>query len=202
MASDAPAHIRGLPRLEDASFIYRGYSGEDVAEIHDAASKLFTELDALAATDSTRYFVLGSYDSPDGRAGPKDRLETVRDHVNRDRLPALAFLLDDLDETNEHWANFYLKFRFTLIGTDYALLVAEDNDGGHELEMGEVPLADTYVFKRDYAEISIESDVEYEKFDAMMSTLFDVLEENGRLKRWNARDELLDAVDEVVAETA
>lgn len=94
-----------------------------------------------------------------------------------------------------------LKFRYTLIGTDYVLLVAEDNDGGHELELGEVPLPDTYAFKRDYEGISIESDVEYEKFDAMMSTLFDTMEENGQLKRWNTMEELPDAVDEVAAET-
>lgn len=202
MTSDTPAHIRDLPRLEDADFIYRGYSGEEVAAIHDAASKLFNELNALAAAANTRYFILGSYDSPEGREGPKDRLEAVRNCINQEPLRATAFLLDDLDETNEHWGNFYLKFRFTLIGTDYVLVVAEDNDGGHELELGEVPLADTYVFERDYANISIENDIEYEKFDAMMGTLFDVMEENGQLRRWSTTDELLEAVEDVVVETA
>lgn len=202
MTTDTPAHIRDLPRLDDADFIYQGYTGEEVAEIHDAAIKLFNELDALAATTNTRYFILGSYDSPEGREGPKDRLEAVRDHINQDSFPASAFLLDDLDETNEHWPNFYLKFRYTLIGTDYVLLIAEDNDGGHELELGEVPLADAYAFKRDYEGISIENDIEYEKFDAMMGTLFDLMEENGRLESWNTVEQLLLAVGEVVAETA
>lgn len=202
MTSDTPAHIRGLPRLEDAEFIYRWYDGEEVSEFHNAASRLFNEMNATAAADHTRYFILGNYDLPMGREGPKDRLETVRTHINQHPLAASAFLLNDLDETNEHWANFYLKFRYTLIGTDYVVLVAEDNDGGHELELGEVPLADTYVFKRDYEGISIENDVEYEKFDAMMGTLFDVMEENGRLERWNTMEELLSAVEGMVTETA
>lgn len=202
MTSDTPAHIRGLPRLEDAEFLYRGDDGKEVSEFHDAASKLFNELDAQAAADNTRYFILGSYDSPEGREGPKDRLEVVCNHINQQPLRASAFLLDDLDETNEYWGNFYLKFRYTLIGADYVLLVADDNDGGHELELGEVPLADAYVFKRDYEGISIESDIEYEKFDVMMGTLFDMMEENGRLERWNTTEELIDAVEYVVAETA
>jgi hypothetical protein len=201
MPTDTPAHLRDLPRLEDADFIYQGYTGEEVSEVHDAAITLFNELDAIAAATNTRYFILGSYDSPEGRKGPKDRLKAVRDHINQESLPASAFLLADLDETNEHWANFYLKFRYTLIGTEYVLLVAEDNDGGHELELGGVPLSDTYAFRRDYEGISIESDIEYEKFDAMMGALFDMMEENGRLKRWNTMEELLDAVDTVVAET-
>lgn len=190
----ARAHPRSS-RLEDADFIYRGYSGEEVAAIHDAASKLFNELDALSAAANNRYFILWSYDSPEGREGPKDRLETVRDRINQDPSPSTAFLLGDLDETNEQWANFYLKFRFTLIGTDYVLLIAENNDGGHELELGEVSLESTYVFERDYSDISIENDIEYEKFDAMMSTVFDVMEENGRLRQWNTTDELLEAVE-------
>ncbi|QKY18892.1 hypothetical protein B4589_000345 [Halolamina sp. CBA1230] len=202
MAPDTPAHIRDLPRLTDADFLYEGYSGARVSDIHDAATKLFHELDAMAATTHTRYFVLGSYDSFEDRRGPKDRLEAVRDTINQHPHPASAFLLGELDEANEHWSNFYLKFRYALIGTDYVLLAAEDNDGGHELELGRVPLADTYVLKRDYAEVSIERDVEYEKFDAMMGTLFDVMAENDRLERWTTEHQLLERIEDVVAETA
>lgn len=202
MSSDTPAHIRDLPRLADADFLYEGYSGAEASQIHDAATKRFQELDATAAATQTRYFVLGSYVSFEDRRGPTDRLEDVRNAVTQHALPASAFLLADLDETNESWSNFYLKFRYAAIGTDYVLLVAEDTDGGHELELGSVRLADIYVFKRDYAEIAIENDIEYEKFDAMMGTLFDVLDENDRLERWNTADQLLERVEDVIAETA
>jgi len=201
MTDDTPAHIDGLPRLSDSEFLYGGYSGADIVEMHDAATKLFRELDVISATAHTRYFVLGSYTSFENRRGPKDRLVDVRDTVDDGARPTSAFLLEDIDETDGQWSNFYLKFRYALIGTDYVLLVAEDNDGGHELELGSVPLVDTYVFKRDYSTISIESDIEYEKFDAMMGTLFDVMEKNERLKRWNTEDQLFERIEDVVAET-
>lgn len=126
----------------------------------------------------------------------------MRGEINKSPHPASAFLLDDLDEKNEYWGNFYLKFRYALVGTDYAVLVAEDNDGGHELELGEVRLEDLFVFKRNYERISIEKDIEYEKFDAMMGTLFDLMDENGRVALWNTTAGLVSAVKDVVADTA
>lgn len=198
--SDAPPHIQDLPRLEDADFLFDGFTGEEVQKFHNAAAALFTELDDYTGSD-TRYFILGNYESAANREAPKDRLEAVRDRINDAISGARAFLLADLNETNERWANFYLKFRYTVIGTDYVLLVAEDNDGGHELELGEVPLTDTYIFKRDYQQVAIDSDIEYEKFDAMIATLFETMEQNDRLTRWTAPDELLNSVEETVNET-
>ena len=57
-------------------------------------------------------------------------------------------------------------------GSDYVIGVFEDNDGGHELELGEGNLSTTYILKRDYSNASIDNDVEYEKYDAMLGTLF------------------------------
>jgi len=54
MTQSTPAHLRDVPRLEDADFIYQDYSGEEVSEIHDAALSLFEELGALAASTETR----------------------------------------------------------------------------------------------------------------------------------------------------
>jgi hypothetical protein len=200
MSNDAPPHIRGLPRLPDADFLYSGYSGEEVQQFHDAGLELFTELEDYTG-EQTRYFVLGSYDTHDSRDGPKDRLTRVCDEIDESRFSARGFRLDELDEDGDHWQNFYLKFRYTLIGTDYSVMVAESNDGGHELELGEVPKEDLSVLKREYSSVSLDSDVEYEKFDAMMATLFAVLDENGRLWRWTTEGELLESVQEVLRET-
>lgn len=113
--SDTPRHLRDLPRLEDAGFLFDGFTGGEVQQFHDAAAALFTELDGHAGSD-TRYVILGNYESDTNREAPKDRLEAVRDRIN-DVVPgARAFLLDNLDETNERWVNFYLKFRYTIIG--------------------------------------------------------------------------------------
>lgn len=197
--ANTPLHIQDLPRLDDADFIFEGFTGEEVQQFHDAATALFTELDDYTGSD-TRYFILGNYETNADREAPKDRLTAVRDTIN-ETSGARAFLLDDLDETNERWANFYLKFRYTLIGTDYVLLVAEDNDGGHELELGEVPLADTFILKRDYQHASIDSDIEYEKFDAMIGTLFETMEANDRLTVWTTASELLAGVEDVIDTT-
>ncbi|NGM70270.1 hypothetical protein G6M89_14835 [Natronolimnobius sp. AArcel1] len=199
--TDAPPHIQGTPRLEDADFIYSGLTGPEIQTIHDNALTLFTELELKAASD-TIYLILGNYDTPPGdRNGPKDRLENTRDNINDSPLLASAILLEDLDETNEHWSNFYLKFRYTLIGADYTLLIAEDNDGGHELELGEVPLETTFIFKRDYTTLAIDSDLEYEKYDAMIATLFDIMDENDHLATWIDPDELQTLVMNTVKQT-
>lgn len=199
--TDAPSHIQGTPRIEDADFIYSGLTGPEVQAIHDNALSLFTELELKTISD-TIYFILGSYDTPAGdRDGPKDRLEDTRDNINESSLLASAILLDDLDETNEHWSNFYLKFRYTLIGTDYTLLIAEDNNGGHELELGEVPLETTFIFKRDYTTLAIDSDLEYEKYDAMMATLFAIMNENNHLDTWTTPAELRTHVMNTIEQT-
>lgn len=200
MTNDTPPHIRGLPRLSDADFLYGGFGGEQVQQFHDAGVKLFTELDDYTGED-TRYFVLGSYDTYNSRDGPKDRLVRVCEEIDESGFEARGFRLNELDEDEDHWRNFYLKFRYTLIGTDYSLLIAESNDGGHELELGEVPKSELYVLKREYSAVSLDSDVEYEKFDAMMATLFSLIDENGHLWRWTTESELVESVQEVLRET-
>jgi len=189
--ADTPLHIQETPRLKDADFIFDGYTGQEAQAIHDSACQLFIELKLKAASD-TIYFVLGSYDSPSSdRSGPKDRVEAVRNTITDSPYNASAILLEELDETNENWANFYLKFRYTLSGSDYSVVVAESNDGGHELELGAVPLATTFILKRNYESLSIDRDLEYEKFDAMMATLCDLMAHKGQLQEWTTVEELL-----------
>ncbi|MFL9603559.1 hypothetical protein ACKC5Q_23090, partial [Aeromonas dhakensis] len=90
-------------------------------------------------------------------------------------------LLEEIDPGVDGWRNFYVKFRVLLSRVDHIVAVIEDNDGGHELELGEADLSDVYVLKRDYTGPSIDNDIEYEKYDAMLGTLCDLLSERGRL---------------------
>jgi hypothetical protein len=89
--ANTPSHIQDLPRLNDADFIFEGFTGEEVQQFHDAATALFTELDAYTGSD-TRYFILGNYETKADREAPKDRLTAVRDKIN-DTSGARAFLL-------------------------------------------------------------------------------------------------------------
>lgn len=195
-----PDHLRGLPRLDDAEFIYHHFDGSDPGEAHrDAISSLESEFESPF---NTKFFILGSYETRHNHEAPKDRLETVRDRIESLPCNTEAYLLEDLDENRDDWANFYLKFRFTLLASDNVFLVAEDNDGGHELELGEVPLDDLYVFRRDYSNISIDKDITYAKYDAMMNTLFDLLEKQNHLDNWETSEKLVEHVERRASDLA
>lgn len=193
--SDLPNHLSEDHTIDEADFIFDGYSPEEVTEIHDAITKLTGEIDEKSI-DGNRYLILGNYDEQ-----PKQRLEGVRDLAEYFSAKVSAFLLSDLDIEDSSWENFYIKFRYTLTVVDYSILVAEDNDGGHELEIGEVPLSELFILKRDYATASIDDDIEYEKFDAMIAKLFEVMETNNRLYRWQGLHGLAEGTRKIISKT-
>lgn len=201
-ATTLPAHLDGLPTLDDADFLLDGLSNDELRHLPVAVTNLQLDLDVAAAPGGTRCLVLGNYDTPESdRAGPKDRLvdaqELLEDHDPR----STAVLLEDLDPVNDDWLNFYVKFRYTMATTDFTVLVAEDNDGGHELELGAATLSETYVAKLDYRHASVDKDLEYEKYDAMISTLFKLLDRRGRLFEWRTPAEFQDAIGQISIET-
>lgn len=165
----------------DAAFLFGGELPPEVAKrIH---SESLRELDRLARAE-TVCFVIGSY-----ATRKKDRVEAVREGLSNQ--PAVeAFLLEEIDPDVDVWTNFYVKFRVFLARCHYVVGVFEDNDGGHELEIGEADLSSTFVLKRDYREASIDDDLEYEKYDAMLAMLFDLLDRRGHLRRWTTEAEL------------
>lgn len=113
------------------------------------------ELDRLARAD-VRFFVIESYHDPQ-----KDRVERVRNLLS-DPESDEAFTLEEIDPAVDVWENSHVNFRLFLLRSDYLVGVFEDNDGGHELEIGETALSDVYVLKRTYESVSIQHDVEYE----------------------------------------
>jgi hypothetical protein len=163
-------------------------SYEQAKAIHKASKR---DLARYMRAD-TVLFVIGNYDDQQ-----KDRLEDVRDQLSELRAGDEAFILEDIDPNIEAWENFYVKFRVLLEGSDNVIGVFEDNDGGHELELGEADLSTTYILKRDYGEASIDNDVEYEKYDAMLGTLFEMMDDRGHLISWTSEEELRDAVEEI-----
>ena len=170
---------------------------------------VYGELDRFADAERT-YFVLGNYDEYE-----KERVESVRDALTDRAAGRVAFTLEDVDPDVNVWRNFCVKFRVFARRADHVVLVAEDNDGGHELELGEVDQEHLYVLKRDYDGASLDppaanqgsaadpafGDLDYERFDAMMLTLFAHLDAEGRLFTWASEAELAGAVDRVIAET-
>lgn len=160
---------------------------ERVEAIHDA---LLTD-DVLRAVGyaETVYLVVGNYDET-----TRPRLVDVRDVLDRRSPDHVAFLLDDVDPEVAAWRNFYVKFKVFAARADWVVGVFEDNDGGHELEVGEVPREKLYVFKREYDD----RETERAAYDAMLASLFEVLENGGRLVRWSSPAELPPLVDEHV----
>lgn len=195
-ANPLPDHLAGGPTFEEAEFLFAGFDASEAASVHATVAKLGREFDLHTAPHVTRYFVLGNYDEPQ-----KERLRSASRILERHDSGSVAVLLEDIDPRDDYWENFYLKFRYVLSMTDYVVVVAEDNDGGHELELGEVPLADTFVLKREYASASIEGDLEREKYDAMMAKLCELLARNEQLFEWNSTDSFAEAVKSVATKT-
>lgn len=167
--------------IEETEFLFQDpLPPGQINAIHRACLR---DLDRLAGGE-TLYFIIGSYSAPQ-----KDRVEAVRDKLS-EPVEDVAFILEEIDPKTDAWENFYVKFRVFLSRCHYVIGVFENNDGGHELEIGEADLSVTYVLKRDYTNVSIDNDIEYEKYDAMLGTLFDLLDRRDQLFRWETEDEL------------
>lgn len=192
-----PDHLADGPRIEDAEFIFDGFTPTEIQDLHAAVASLTEEFAVLTDPQTTRDLLLGNYDTR-----PKQRLSDAKQILQNANPDAVALLLDDLDPANDNWENFYLKFRYTLTLIDYPILIAEDNDGGHELELGELSLDETYVAKRDYEAVSIDHDIEYEKYDAMIAKLFELLERNDQLHTWTDYASFEQAVRTIAEQTA
>ena len=138
---------------------------------------------------NTVYLVIGNYAET-----MKPRLRTARDVLDCRSPTHVAFLLDEVDPDVTAWQNFYVKFKVFAARADWVVGIFEDNDGGHELEAGEVPRQKLYAFKREYSD----PDIEHRAYDAMIRSLFEVLENDGQLIRWDQPAKLASLVEEHV----
>jgi hypothetical protein len=135
------------------------------------------------------YFVLGRYDGGEKEA----RLEAVKARLG-DRDGAFAYLMKDVPEAWEFWPT---KFRILADRADYIVPVLEDTAGSHEWEFGVVSGPEyrpkVHVLKREYP---TEAE-EYEHFDALPAQFVDVLDRDGRVRRWETPAELEAAITEL-----
>lgn len=176
---------------------------EDMREIkaEGLTREQYTEISTILARDCSRiaeadhlYFVIGNYDE---KRGQKGRVTDTRDYVNEYRPYTAAFVLEDVDPEDEAWENWYVKFLAFRRRATHVVGVFEDNDGGHELEAGEVDTCDLYVLKRDYLTDDGQEDTtrEHERYDGMLAKYFEFLDHRDRLYRWtgdegDGRDDL------------
>lgn len=166
-----------------------GTPPEVVTSLH---RRTLDELDRLRAAQNN-FFLLGSYSEPE-----KYRLNALGQIISAPDGDE-AFTLEEIDPEVDVWENFYVKFRLFLLRADHVVAVFESNDGGHELEIGEVDIDQVHVLKRDYESVSINHDVEYAKYDAMLGTLFDLLDRRGRLHEWESKHEFYEAAADLSA---
>lgn len=174
--------------IEDTQFLFpEKLPPEKLEKFHKENLKNIGNL----GEKETVYLIIGNYSKPQ-----IERLNKVSDILSS---PAndLAYKLNSIDPNENIWQNFYVKFKVFLKRSDYIIGVVEDNDGGHELELGEVPLDNTYVLKRDYSNPSIDEDLENQKYDAMIGTMFQLLEQRGHLFEWTSKDELKDVAQHI-----
>jgi hypothetical protein len=187
----------------------------DMREIREEGltPEQFTAISQVVARDCERlgsadllYFVIGNYDEDRGQ---KDRVVDTRDRISAYSSDTEAFLLEEVDPSDEAWQNWYVKFLVFRRRADHVVGVFEDNDGGHELEAGEVETGDLHVLKRAYLTDGgdQDTDLEYERFDGMLAKYFEFLDARGRLYRWTTDDaedvdDLATATERLLEKTA
>lgn len=155
----------------------------DPAQINSIHEASLSSLERLKDA-STLYFIIGNYAD-----NKEERVRLVQTILSKEEGHE-AFLLKEIDPSTDIWENFYIKFRVFLNRNDFLIGVFEDNDGGHELELGEGKIENTYVLKREYMQDSINRDIEHEKYDAMIGTYFDLLDRRNHLYQWTTETEL------------
>lgn len=194
--SDIDDHILDIP---DRRYILDRLTAEDINEFHRSfANQVDGRRDTIkGGPGKDVYLILGNYDEPQ-----KTRLREAQNLIEYFNSRGVALLLEELEPDQDVWSNFYLKFRLLLACADFAVLIAEDNDGGHELELGEVPLTRTCVVKRDYKIASIREDIERDKYDAMLAKLFEVLDKHGQLFKWHDIESFCRSLQNMVDQTA
>ncbi|PCR90103.1 hypothetical protein [Natrinema ejinorense] len=130
------------------------------------------------------YFVLGSYDRE-----PIRRLNLVVDRLNR-RSDAYAFRMVDV---RGEWDNGIQKFSLIADLVTHVVGVAEREPSGFLVEQGllagtEEYFEKTHVLKREYPEVD-------RPYDWMQDGVFDLLEEDERLYRWETEDDLVEITE-------
>ena len=166
-------------------------------EEYEALKHGIAELSAIFSAE-TASFVLGSYGTPEIR-----RLQLVKDRLNR-RPGVYAFLMVDI---RSEWTNTYLKFRLLADYTDILIGVAEHAHGGFLVEQGYFTALDeyfvkTHVFKREYETLDLEqidTGVTSENpYSGMQTSIFEMLDDSGRLCRWATEDDLIECVNRLL----
>lgn len=128
------------------------------------------------------YFVLGNYDREQIR-----RLNLVVDRLNR-RSDAYAFRMVDV---RGEWENGIQKFCLISDLVTHVVGVAEREPSGFLVEQGllagtEEYFEKTHVLKREYPD-------EDRPYNWMTDGVFDLLEDEGRLYRWETEEDLVEA---------
>ncbi|MEY7849810.1 hypothetical protein AB7C87_11510 [Natrarchaeobius sp. A-rgal3] len=178
---------RSPPRQEDLleSASDRLAADEITLADNEEILQALSELTPIYENERT-YFVLGNYDRE-----PIRRLNLVVDRLNR-RPDAYAFRMVDV---RGEWDNGIQKFCLVADLVSHVVGVAETDPSDFLVEQGllvgtEEYFSKSYVLKREY-------EAEEHPFGWMQDGVFDLLEEEGRLYRWETEAELAEAVERI-----
>jgi hypothetical protein len=145
-----------------------------------------------------KIFVLGSYDEDE-----KTQLEFVQRILNclyrvQGSSRARVYLMEEIPG-EEIWINLDIKFRLLASVADHLVGVTEHDRGGFMFEQGIIATNKdfrhkTLLLKREYPTI----EEEHEHYSAMQSVgLFENLDNQGRIFRWQTPPDLIEEVEEV-----
>jgi len=177
----------GPPRRADVltSASERLEAGELTLAEYEAMLRAVSELTGIFEHERS-YFVLGNYDRE-----PMRRLNLVVDRLNR-RPDAYAFRMVDV---RGDWDNGIQKFCLLADLVTHVVGVAEKEPSDFLVEQGlligsEEYVSKSVVLKREYPDAD-------RPFGWMQDGVFELLEAEGRLHRWETEADLVDAVDAI-----
>ena len=187
---EQPVRIEELAEKAEAYLHEASLTPEEYEALKHGVAEL-----SPVVTAGRAYFVLGSYGRPEIR-----RLQLVKDRLNR-RSDVYAFLMVDV---RSEWTNTYLKFRLLADYADHIVGVAEHDRGGFLVEQGYFTalaeyFAKTHVFRREYGNASpddVDTSVDLAApYSGMQTTVFEMLDEAGRLCTWATEDDLRECAE-------
>lgn len=149
-------------------------------------------------TDTTSYFVLGSYGGEE-----RPRLEAVRDQLTSDATLASAddveaFLMDEILDISEFFTS---KFKLLVSYADHIVGVYGHSKGGHAWEAGYIDQPAYRERTRASYRIYKTDEAQYAAYDGMFAHYLLSMERVDRAWTWKTTEDLLDAIQEADRDT-
>lgn len=150
----------------------------------------------IAAAADTRCFILGSF-----AEGDVDRVNKLKDHINRAPDDAVAYRMDDFVPETDLTLPPILKFKLIADDSHHILGVCEHDQGGALIEHGLLIESRSYIEKTHILKRTYPPEREKEQYSWMQTFgVFEIFEYYDQLHEWETVAEYEQQIENLVAE--